>query len=71
MRAYRVETTLSEDGTLQLKALPFQKGDAVEVIVLARDDTVRADGPNPLRGKVLRYDDPTEPVATDDWEALQ
>ncbi|GAP99877.1 hypothetical protein [Leptolyngbya sp. NIES-2104] len=22
-----------------------------------------------LRGKVLRYDDPYEPVASDDWEA--
>ncbi len=70
MRAYRVETTLSEDGTLQLKALPFQKGDTVEVIVLAREDTARKENPNPLRGKVLRYDDPTEPVAPDDWEAL-
>ncbi len=70
MRAYRVETTLSEDGTLQLKALPFQKGDTVEVIVLAREDTARKEDPNPLRGKVLRYDDPTEPVAPDDWEAL-
>ncbi len=26
--------------------------------------------PNPLRGKVLRYDDPYEPVAADDWEAI-
>ncbi|MFW6730603.1 MAG: type II toxin-antitoxin system Phd/YefM family antitoxin [Synechococcus sp.] len=23
-----------------------------------------------LRGTVIRYDDPLEPVATDDWEAL-
>lgn len=23
-----------------------------------------------LRGSVLRYDDPTEPVAAEDWEAL-
>jgi hypothetical protein len=25
----------------------------------------------PLRGKVIRYDDPTEPVALEDWECLQ
>ena len=25
----------------------------------------------PLRGKVVRYDDPTEPVALEDWEVLQ
>jgi prevent-host-death family protein len=24
-----------------------------------------------LRGTVLRYDDPTEPVALEDWEALR
>ena len=23
----------------------------------------------PLRGKVIRYDDPYDPVAADDWEA--
>jgi hypothetical protein len=25
----------------------------------------------PLRGKVIHYDDPTEPVALEDWECLQ
>ncbi len=25
---------------------------------------------NPLRGKVIHYDDPYEPVAAEDWEAL-
>ncbi|HIK12236.1 MAG TPA: hypothetical protein IGS52_18585 [Oscillatoriaceae cyanobacterium M33_DOE_052] len=25
---------------------------------------------NPLRGKVIRYDDPYEPVAAEDWEVL-
>jgi hypothetical protein len=25
----------------------------------------------PLRGKVVRYEDPTEPVALSDWEVLQ
>jgi prevent-host-death family protein len=24
-----------------------------------------------LRGSVIRYDDPTEPVAVEDWEALK
>ncbi|MBW4511385.1 MAG: hypothetical protein KME64_33470 [Scytonematopsis contorta HA4267-MV1] len=27
--------------------------------------------PYPLRGKVLYYEDPTEPVALEDWEFLQ
>lgn len=25
---------------------------------------------NPLRGKMIRYDEPYEPVAAEDWEAL-
>lgn len=25
----------------------------------------------PIRGRVIRYDDPTEPVALSDWEVLQ
>ncbi|GAA6617544.1 hypothetical protein [Scytonema sp. NUACC26] len=25
----------------------------------------------PMSGKVVRYDDPTEPIALEDWEVLQ
>ena len=70
MRAYRLETTLAADGALQLKALPFQEGERVEVIVLEHQPASSGTGPNPLKGSVLRYDDPAEPVASDDWEAL-
>ena len=28
-------------------------------------------GEHLLKGSVLRYDDPTEPVAVEDWEAIQ
>jgi hypothetical protein len=34
MVAYRVETTLSHDGTLTLDNLPLRAGEAVEVIIL-------------------------------------
>lgn len=70
MRAYRVEKTLSEDGVLELRALPFRAGEIVEVIILAREDRVCAAQAFPLRGKGLRYEKPTEPVAQDDWEVL-
>ncbi len=71
MRAYRLETTLSEDGALQLSALPFREGETVEVIVLERPSAPHEAEPRLLKGSVLRYDDPTEPVAADDWEALR
>lgn len=72
MRAYRVEKKVSQHGKVQLEALPFEDGEVVEIIVLARDrkdpeETVRSS----LKGSVLEYVDPTEPVAQDDWSALQ
>jgi hypothetical protein len=67
--AHRIEVVLSEDGKLLLDHLPFRAGQAVEVIVLP------ANHPTPpapaLRGTVLRYDQPTDPVAESDWGALR
>jgi hypothetical protein len=71
MRAYRVEKIVSQDGVLELHALPFRAGEVVEVIILSREDTVRTAHDFPLRGKVRHYEKPTDPVAQDDWEALQ
>jgi hypothetical protein len=51
MRTYRVEKTLSEDGVLELRALPFRAGDIVEIIILSREDRVYETQDFPLRGK--------------------
>src|SRR5205823_1862247 len=56
---------------LGLHALPFRAGDVVEVIVLAREDKMPQAQAFPLQGKVLKYDNPTEPVAQDDWDVLR
>ncbi len=68
--AHRIEAVLSEDGKLSLDNLPFRAGQAVEVIVLP---SIHQPAPasHPLWGTVLRYDDPTAPVAEADWSALQ
>jgi hypothetical protein len=71
MRAYRIEKTLSEDGVLELRALPFRAGEIVEAIILSREDKVCEAQDFPLIGKVLRYERPTEPVAQDNWEVLR
>ncbi|MCE2903437.1 MAG: hypothetical protein LW814_00165 [Anabaena sp. CoA2_C59] len=79
MNAHKIETALTEDGTLVLKGLPFHAGEVVEVIILqpqtAQHQIKSLETQNtnlyPLRGKVIRYDDPTEPVALEDWEYLQ
>jgi hypothetical protein len=55
---------------LELDALPFRAGDAVEVIILSREEPPPEAIRGSLRGKVLHYDRPTEPVAEEDWDAL-
>ena len=73
MEAFKTEAEVSENGTLTLHGVPFSKGERVEVIVLrthaAPPDT---DDPYPLRGTVIKYDDPFEPaISPDEWEALR
>ena len=68
MQAYRVETTVQQDGTLILDNLPLQAGEAVEVIILIRSSGL-SHTQYALRGTAIHYRDPTEPVALADWEA--
>jgi len=67
--AHRIETVLTEDGKLLLDQLPFRAGQVVEVIVLPVATSTPAN--HPLRGSVLRYDRPTDPVAESDWGSLR
>ncbi len=69
MQAYRTETTLSQDGKLSVKGLPFRKGDKVEVIILTQEAQASSKR-YPLRGKPFTYEKPFDSVAEDDWEAL-
>jgi hypothetical protein len=71
MQAYRVETVMPPNGELHLKQLPFRPGEIVEVIVLARSPLANTINPFPLKNTVLKYEEPTEPVAVDDWAVLQ
>jgi hypothetical protein len=71
MQAHRTQATLRDDGTLVLDQLPFPAGETVEVIILARPAQPKQGGKYPLRGTLVHYDQPFEPVAEDDWEALR
>ncbi len=71
MRAYKVETTIPQDGVLKLRSLPFQAGEAVEVIILSREAHKREAVRGSLRGKVVHYERPTESVAEEDWDVLR
>jgi len=71
MQDYRVETKVSNDGSLTIKDLPFQAGDKVEVIIRSRKPRGEEGACYPLRGKPVRYVDPFASVAEEDWEALK
>lgn len=70
MQAYRIETTISQDGKLSIKGLPFRKGDAVEVIVLPQKQ-IASSNRYPLHGKPIEYHKPFDSVAGEDWDALK
>lgn len=69
LQAHRIETTLTQDGTLALDSLPFQAGETVEVIVLLKSAARPPGARYPLRGTVIEYHAPFESVAESDWEA--
>ena len=71
MKAYRAEKQVAANGELKLSALPFEAGEEVEVIILSREKSPSSIQPSTLRGKVIEYLDPTEPVAEGDWEVLR
>ena len=71
MQAYRVETTVSRNGTLTLTNLPFSQGETLEVILLVQPFTALNRNLYPLRETPVTYVDPFEPVAQTDWEVCQ
>lgn len=69
MKAYRIKKRIASEGDLHLSALPFEQGELVEVIVLSCEQEEHE--PVSLHGTLKHYDRPTEPVAAEDWDALQ
>lgn len=69
MRAYRVKKKVSHQGKIQLEALPFADGEVVEIIVFTSTEQDVQNGKriypllDSLKGSVLDYLDPTEPVS--------
>jgi hypothetical protein len=71
MRAWRLETSVPQNGIIQVDNLPFRAGEEVEVIVLERSKQPVSQDWQLLKGSVVRYDDPTSPVGVEDWDALK
>ena len=64
-------TTITEDSTLAIKGLPFAPGDKVEVLIRNQPTATPSNGKYPLRGTLIHFVVPFEPVTESDWEALK
>lgn len=79
MHTYRVKKKVSHQGKIQLEDLPFADGEVVEVLVFTspepetqyHSDEQLLPILDSLKGSVLDYVDPTEPVSQDDWIVTQ
>lgn len=71
MQAYRVEAIVQPDGSLVVRNLPLQAGEAVEVIVLPRSSLTTPDKPYPLHGIPIIYQGATDSVADSEWESAK
>jgi hypothetical protein len=71
VQAFRTDTAVGAQDDLRLDGLPFEPGQAVEVLVISKPAGSAADARQSLRGSVIEYHDPLEPVASEDWDALQ
>ncbi len=71
METYWIETTISKDGTLSVKGLPFTEGEEVEVLVRSRkQEQSKKQDKYPLRGLPINYTKPFDSVAENDWAVL-
>ena len=71
MKAYRLERHVGPNGSLYVSDLPFEEGERVEVIVLAQESVSPKHSPVSIRGTVKAFESPTEPVASDEWDACR
>lgn len=70
MQAYVIEKTLMENGKLILSGLPFKTDEHVQIIILHKSKP-KEENSFPLKGKLLKYESPFEPVALEDWKVLK
>ena len=67
---HRTETKVEPNGTIILHGLPFPEGDKVTVVISTRSSKSAQTTSYPLRGLPVKYKNPFEPVAENDWSVL-
>ena len=73
MQTYQTFAKVGKNGELTLNALPFAEGAQVKITVREVETDSRPWPPEfPLRGSVIKYDDPFGPACPpEEWEAVK
>jgi hypothetical protein len=71
MQAYRIEKVVPPSGKIELDGLPFAAGAVVEIIVIDREGVTDGRRARLLKNSVIKYEDPFEPLAENEWGVLQ
>ena len=69
MYTFSTHTSVKKGKRVEIKDIPFAEGDQLEVVLFRVSKPSKAKR-YPLRGRAIRYDAPTEPVAAQDWDAI-
>jgi hypothetical protein len=68
VQAHWRETIVGDHGELIIEGLPFEPGEAVEVLVVSKTARSKPAAERSLLGSVMEFRDPFEPVASEDWD---
>ena len=71
MADFHTEEIVSENGSILITGIPYLSGHKVEVIIKDISPQEHHKEKYPLRGTVLKYENPFDGVAENDWEILQ
>jgi hypothetical protein len=71
VEAHWRETIVGERGELVPEGIPFESGQVVEVLVVSKAAGLAAAAGRSLRNSGIEYREPLEPVAGEDWDAVQ
>jgi hypothetical protein len=71
MQTYRIETIVSANRVRTIRGVPFRPGERVEVIILSHPRRREKGERYPLRGKPIRYIQPFDSVAENEWQVLR
>lgn len=71
MIAHKVEAIVDQNGSITITNLPFATGESIEIILVSKQlSQSKTNKRTTLKGQVLKYSEPFDPVVLADWEAL-